>query len=277
MIKDLIFDLGMNNGDDTDFYLRKGFRVVAVEPNPDLCAAARQRFASDIANGRLHIVEKAIDQNGGEIDLFLNDQVSGWTTTDANWLKLRTNAGTASRVVKVPAVTCQGLVEEFGVPYYLKADVQGAERHCLEALLQFADRPKCLSIASGAKFAGGRVMRVVREEIDLISRLGYRKFKIIRQDQTELQKCPSPASEGHYVDYRFTHGMSGLFGSELPGDWIDAEAAVRELRRVAISYKFAGSSECGWFRAVPNATIKYRLDRLFWRGTTWFDTHAMRD
>jgi hypothetical protein len=30
----LIYDVGMNNGDDTAYYLRRGFRVVAIEPNP---------------------------------------------------------------------------------------------------------------------------------------------------------------------------------------------------------------------------------------------------
>ena len=33
-MKDLIFDVGCNNGDDTDFYLRKGFRVVAIDADP---------------------------------------------------------------------------------------------------------------------------------------------------------------------------------------------------------------------------------------------------
>ena len=28
---DLVFDIGANNGDDTGFYLAKGFRVVAVD------------------------------------------------------------------------------------------------------------------------------------------------------------------------------------------------------------------------------------------------------
>lgn len=26
----LVFDLGMNNGDDTDYYLKRGFRVIAL-------------------------------------------------------------------------------------------------------------------------------------------------------------------------------------------------------------------------------------------------------
>ena len=32
----------MNNGDDTDFYLKKGFKVVAVEANGRLCEDRRR-------------------------------------------------------------------------------------------------------------------------------------------------------------------------------------------------------------------------------------------
>ena len=36
---DLVFDLGLDNGDDTSFYLAKGLRAVAVEANPELVEA----------------------------------------------------------------------------------------------------------------------------------------------------------------------------------------------------------------------------------------------
>jgi hypothetical protein len=40
----LIYDVGMHNGDDTAYYLRRGFRVIAIEPNPALVATAAERF-----------------------------------------------------------------------------------------------------------------------------------------------------------------------------------------------------------------------------------------
>jgi len=35
---DLIFDIGSHKGEDTDFYLKKAFKVVAFEANPKLIA-----------------------------------------------------------------------------------------------------------------------------------------------------------------------------------------------------------------------------------------------
>ena len=44
MIEDLIYDVGMHDGDDTAYYLDKGFQVVAVEANPVLVQSGRERF-----------------------------------------------------------------------------------------------------------------------------------------------------------------------------------------------------------------------------------------
>ena len=38
--RNLIFDIGMHIGQDTEFYLKKGFRVVAIEADPTLAEAA---------------------------------------------------------------------------------------------------------------------------------------------------------------------------------------------------------------------------------------------
>ena len=63
----IIFDIGMHRGEDTDFYLKKGFTVVGVEANPALVQECRKRFQSQIENGQLHIIDKAIAEVAGEI------------------------------------------------------------------------------------------------------------------------------------------------------------------------------------------------------------------
>jgi hypothetical protein len=59
----------MNNGDDSAFYLKAGHRVVAIEANPLLCRAAEKRFAAEIASGRFAILNLAISDQPGEIDI----------------------------------------------------------------------------------------------------------------------------------------------------------------------------------------------------------------
>jgi 16S rRNA A1518/A1519 N6-dimethyltransferase RsmA/KsgA/DIM1 with predicted DNA glycosylase/AP lyase activity len=57
---DLVYDIGMNNGDDTAFYLACGFRVVAVDADPHLAALAAKRFKAELEAGRLTILNVGI-------------------------------------------------------------------------------------------------------------------------------------------------------------------------------------------------------------------------
>src|SRR4051794_6646259 len=61
----------MHNGDDTEYYLSKGYRVVAVEANPLLCQEAERRFASEIAAGRLSILNVAIAEEEGSAEFYV--------------------------------------------------------------------------------------------------------------------------------------------------------------------------------------------------------------
>ena len=60
-VSDLIYDVGAHKGEDSDFYLRLGFRVVAVEANPTLVDKLKQRFPDEISNGKYILVENAMD------------------------------------------------------------------------------------------------------------------------------------------------------------------------------------------------------------------------
>jgi hypothetical protein len=44
----LFFDVGLHMGEDTEFYLSRGCRVVGVEANPELLPILREKFASEL-------------------------------------------------------------------------------------------------------------------------------------------------------------------------------------------------------------------------------------
>ena len=58
--KDLIYDIGMHKGEDAEFYLLKGFRVVAIEADPDLVESCKDRLEKFITTEQLEIIEGAI-------------------------------------------------------------------------------------------------------------------------------------------------------------------------------------------------------------------------
>lgn len=46
--KKIIYDVGANNGDDIEYYLKKSDLVIALEANPKLCEIIQDRFKSEI-------------------------------------------------------------------------------------------------------------------------------------------------------------------------------------------------------------------------------------
>jgi FkbM family methyltransferase len=257
-----IFDLGCHKGEDADFYLRKGFRVVALEANPTLCTQLRERFKEAIADGRMVLVEKAIAETAGEVQFFINTKLSVWGTIRSDWAERNAALGAGSTVITVPATTFDSLLETFGAPHYLKIDIEGADLLCLEALQRYKDRPQFVSIESEKKS-----WAALRHEFHILKRLGYTKFKIVDQGLVPQQTPPHPATEGRYVDYRFAEGASGLFGSELPGDWLSEREALRRYRWIFLSYKLTGDEGLlKRVRALRRIVKRYKA--------SWYDTHA---
>ncbi len=63
------------------------------------------------------------------------------------------------------------LIDEYGVPHFIKSDIEGADRFCVLGL-DASKRPHYLSYEVGEDF--GELLRHCRE-------IGYSKFKIINQ------------------------------------------------------------------------------------------------
>src|SRR5437899_1108486 len=97
----LLYDVGAHTAEDTEFYLKKGFDVVAVEANPGLNSRIRERFKSNIDNGRLVLVEAAIAERKGEIDFFLNESESVWGTIRSEWAERNRRLGAPSKKITV--------------------------------------------------------------------------------------------------------------------------------------------------------------------------------
>src|SRR6516165_6058266 len=88
---DLIYDVGLHKGEDAEFYLHKGFRVVAFEADPDLIASCKERLKEFIDNGQLTIIEGAIvgfdviTSGPKKVRFYKNCENSVWGTVCSDW------------------------------------------------------------------------------------------------------------------------------------------------------------------------------------------------
>ena len=196
----LIFDLGMNDGEDTAFYLSRGFNVVALDANPALCERALKRFSVEIGDGRVKILNAAIWDKPGQAKFYVNLDNDHWSSLDLGW------AGRdASRYqeIAVRCVTLGELFGEFGVPHYLKIDVEGVDQSVLEQLRGYRNLPLYVSVED---------CRLGFQYMETLAACGYDGFKLL--DQSTVCHMIDPVTA-----HVFSAGSSGPFGNEVPGEW----------------------------------------------------------
>ena len=122
-----IFDIGMYDGTDTAYYLSLGSRVVAVEANPQLVQRGQERFGAEIASGRLTIVNAAISFDSAPVVLTLSADDLGASSMFGDRVAGRQPMGS----ITAPGLPIRDLMQQYGVPDYLKVDIEGADRFCI--------------------------------------------------------------------------------------------------------------------------------------------------
>lgn len=265
---DLIYDVGAHLGEDSQHYLAKGFKVVAIEANPELAARLRQRFTTEMTDGRFTLVECVISEETGYQTFYVNETLSIWSTAYPQWAARNARQGTQSREIRLPSRPFAEIMKEFGVPYYLKIDVEGADLLCLDALGSFDRRPRYVSIES-EKVSWKRLVH----EFDRLEQLGYRRFKVINQLNIEADQAGVRGVEGNGAAFVYEPGSSGLFGRDLPGRWLTRREALLRYRLIFLRYYLFGDDgrmKHWWITKVLRRIPLVRRATVY----AWHDTHA---
>ena len=285
----LVFDVGAHKGEDTEFYLKKGFSVVAIEAVPEFCAQIEERFRSFIDRGRLTVLNVAVAKSPGTVDFFIDETVSVWGTANRDWVARNRSLGAGTtRRITVAARTLGDIVREHGAPWYCKIDIEGNDLDALRSLAGSPDVPRFISIES-EKRSWSRLL----DEFRAFRDLGYCRYKIVDQSLVPLQTPPRPACEGEDCDHVFAEGSSGLFGEDLPGQWLSLFEAVEAYRQIFRGYALNGDNGAfsggkgvfSLFHALGRIQAKiarlrgqsgYRNPADILPPAGWYDTHAAR-
>lgn len=248
-----IFDIGMYDSADTAYYLEKGNRVVAVEANQQFVKRATDRFRDDIASGRFVCLNAAVASKAGPVELVISGDDLGASSLFAERVADRQPMGS----VTVPGMTMSELMSQFGVPHYLKVDIEGADRLCVLKLTA-ETRPQYLSFEIGPD---------VEELIDHAARIGYTRFKIINQISfREL------ANESSLRD-RLKHRLAERMGFADP-------RLIKRAGRFFVSGRSSGpapwESDGRWYSAEETRS-RWRRARELAPATAWYDIHATTD
>ena len=253
-----VFDVGMHTGEDTNFYLHKGFRVIGIDANPEMIERAKRLFAKECATGQFVPVHCAISLETGPVTVHISEK-SFWTSLNQS---ISTRMGLAAHTVSVPSRTLAEITAEYGVPQYIKIDVEGYDAVAIKSL-RGSNLPEYISAeAECADETSGKLSDDdAAEVLNTLYSAGYRRFKLVEQDSlTVLRKDrqffdPKPRSRFTKKFMKLTHirsrdhfwacvrhlmffrrGASGPFGRDLTGERLTHEDALATLSRHRADY-----------------------------------------
>ena len=249
IVDNLIYDIGMHNGDDTAYYLSLGYKVIAVEASPILAEEGRKRFKENIENDQLEIINVGVAEREDYMNFYLSKLDSVWNSFDKS---IASREGSDVETIQVRTTTVDRIMNEKGVPYYMKIDIEGNDASCIEALTNCDEMPKYISAEMSNQ-----------DMIVMLKHLGYKKFKIIHQPSLLPLELPmlkeyraflahnafnhsmnffiriirklfsntiNKNFERRYkylFNYKHPYGSSGPFAESLPGKWFDFDQILR--------------------------------------------------
>ena len=276
MHQDLIYDVGMHNGDDTAYYIHLGYRVVAIEANPQLVTRAVERFREHVRSGQLQILNVGIAEQEGELPFWICEPVSEWSSFDRS---IASRNGSAHYPITVRCRQFGSILEEFGIPYYLKIDIEGNDFLCVQELSP--DRlPRFISVEAGGV-----------QIVSLMAQRGFKRFKAISQINFIPIELPPSAEQRLYErvqwmfsshplirafrqfggrswlhkrfrrhgNWTFPHGSSGPFGDALPGRWLSHDEVISTLSAHARAENIKSFLECTRILFLGGCSRPHRL------------------
>lgn len=241
-----IFDVGMYDASDARYYLECGYRVVAVEANPALADRALKLLRPYVNSGQLRIVNAAISSVTGKVELSLSAEDLGSSSV------LDRVVPYISTTVEVESATILDLFEEYGVPHYLKIDIEESDGLCVLPLTR-ESRPRYLSF---------EVADDVEVLVEHAQTIGYERFKVVNQRSfLELEE------ENRFYD-RAVLRLLGLLGYSEP----------RKVRRAGRFFVRGHSSgplpwfhRSGKWRSGDETIVRCQTARM---NQPWYDIHA---
>jgi len=248
--KKIIYDVGANNGDDIEYYLKKSDLVIAIEANPKLCEIIQDRFKTEIENKKL-IVENCVvtilDEET-EVPFYINrnNHVLSQYPKPLNIDEFDE--------ISLPAKNIINIVNKYGEPFYIKIDVEHYDQKILKKLLENKIIPTYISAEA----------HNVEIFPSLVVLGNYNSFKIVDGNSVSKKyKDHKIQTLNGIEEYSFPHHSAGPFGNDIHGPWMTAHNFFHILGIIGLGWKDIHASKVDAsdpnYRPPPQVNISVKL------------------
>ena len=130
---DLVFDVGANVGNRVEVFLSIKNKVIAIEPQNYCFEFLKKKFGNAII-----ILKIALGSKKGNQPMYINSKTSTISSLSKDWIDImkdtRFKGEEWNETEQVVIDTLDNLIEKYGLPKFIKIDVEGFELDVLKGL-----------------------------------------------------------------------------------------------------------------------------------------------
>lgn len=243
-----IYDFGMNNGDDVEYYLKKGMKVVGVEANPELCEECRKRFPAAISDGSFVILNVALTSEQHETT------VPFWIHRKYHFLSRFPKPSIEEQdkflEISVEAKRASDIVKEHGAPHYIKLDVEHYDQKVLADLFSHDIYPDFLSAEAHSV-----------QVFCLMVSAGYRSFNLVDGSTVHIDYSAATISTPTGIEqFAFRHHSAGPFADDIASPWYNEDSFFYILAKQGLGWKDVHASK--YIVPAAHPTVHIRKPQL---------------
>ena len=164
---DLFFDIGAHLGEKSKKILDKNLKIVMLEPLPQCVKQLKESFKN---NRNVEILEKAVGRTVGNMTLEVNSKMPTISTMAKHWKNGRFSNQKWDQIISVEVTTLDHLIKIYGLPNYIKIDVEGFE---LDVLLGLSQKAGIISFEFTSEFLDQSI-----KCLSHLKKIGYSEFNL---------------------------------------------------------------------------------------------------
>jgi FkbM family methyltransferase len=174
----LIFDIGANGGKTVSEFILVADKVVCFEPNPTLANSLRSRFV----NNSVIVDERGVSNKNGTQTFKISNADTISTLSD-DWINNSRFTGGYNwdNHIQIETTTLNSIIDEYGIPDYIKIDVEGHEYEVLTSFNKIL--PNTLFSFEWAEEQKSKIDLTIQH----LNKIGYNFFGYTEADEVMFE------------------------------------------------------------------------------------------